>query len=97
MEELDAAQIECSANRDIITTNVNWINNTEHFLDIGEEGYEDQQESLNDALVKARQAVIDKPEGCGLRNDGDDDFDCPKCWFESAMLVIVFRGVAQAY
>ena len=72
---------DCKPNRDAITKGASYIGNTTVFLDEGDDGYEYQQEALNDALNDVREAFANRPENCQMRRSSDDYYDCDSCKF----------------
>lgn len=71
---------ECSVTRQTIDESAYWINNIDIHLDPEDEGYEDQQEGLNNSLEAATRAFDSKPAGCQMERS-NDSFECRFCKF----------------
>lgn len=80
-----ASPDECSTTRGIIRTCVYSFWNTDTWLDVDDEGYDDQQRQLSEALLDARAAFDERPDGCEMQIESDDHYTCNRCGFEASM------------
>ncbi|HUD81704.1 MAG TPA: hypothetical protein VMR08_03740 [Patescibacteria group bacterium] len=82
-EDYPELHLECRVTRKIIDEGADHIANVDRFLQEGEEGYESQQAELSRTLAAMREALTNKPSGCGLADpNGFDHFECQTCGFD---------------
>jgi|GEM_PF-3568421 len=75
------SSLSCSSVRLIIRESASHFQRAESVLDVGDEGYADQEISLSNDLNDSMVAFEKRPIDCLMTVDSDDKYECSRCKF----------------